>query len=296
MKQYPADRIRNVGLFAHGGAGKTSLAEALLFDTKATTRLGRVDEGNTVTDYDPDEIKRRISVSLAIAPIEWRETKINVIDAPGYADFIGDVKSALRVCDAAIILVDASAGVEVGTEQAWRLAEERGIPRVIFINKMDRENADFARALVSVRGAFGNACAPIQFPIGAESQFKGVVDLLGERGALLRRQWVGDVRVRPHSGRSERRGGDLSPPTRRSDRRSGRRADDAVPRRRGDLDGGAGGGAEAGGRLGRRGSGPGRRGGGEPRRGRNCSTPSSNTSRPRPTFKSGAPSTAARSR
>ena len=181
MKQYPADRIRNVGLFAHGGAGKTSLAEALLFDTKATTRLGRVDEGNTVTDYDPDEIKRRISVSLAVAPIEWRDTKINVIDAPGYADFIGEVKSALRVCDAAIILIDASAGVEVGTEQAWRLAEERGVPRMIFINKMDRENADFARALSSVRGAFGNACAPIQFPIGAERQFKGVVDLLGEQ-------------------------------------------------------------------------------------------------------------------
>ena len=109
VKQYSADRIRNVGLFAHGGAGKTSLAEALLFDSKATTRLGRVDEGNTVTDYDPDEIKRRISVSLAVAPVEWRDTKINIIDAPGYADFIGEVKSALRVCDAAIIVVDASA-------------------------------------------------------------------------------------------------------------------------------------------------------------------------------------------
>jgi elongation factor G len=117
LRQYPADRIRNVGLFGHGGAGKTSLAEALLFDTKATTRLGRVDEGNTVTDYDPDEIKRRISVSAALAPVEWRDTKINIIDAPGYADFIGDVKSALRVADAAIIVIDASAGVEVGTEQ-----------------------------------------------------------------------------------------------------------------------------------------------------------------------------------
>jgi elongation factor G len=181
VKQYPAERIRNVGLFAHGGAGKTSLAEALLFDTKATTRLGRVDEGNTVTDYDPDEIKRRISVSAAIAPVEWRDTKINVIDAPGYADFIGDVKSALRVSDAAIILIDASAGVEVGTEQAWRLAEERGIPRIIFINKMDRENADYGRALASARAAFGNAVAPIQFPIGAEKQFRGVVDLLAEK-------------------------------------------------------------------------------------------------------------------
>ncbi|MGH2615787.1 MAG: elongation factor G [Thermomicrobiales bacterium] len=181
LPHYPADRIRNVGLFAHGGAGKTSLAEALLFDTKATTRLGRVDEGNTVTDHDPDEIKRRISVSAAVAPIEWRDTKINVIDAPGYADFIGDVKSALRVADAAIILMDASAGVEVGTEQAWRLAEERGVPRLIFINKMDRENADFAQALASARAAFGNTVAPIQFPIGSEKQFKGVVDLLSEQ-------------------------------------------------------------------------------------------------------------------
>ncbi len=180
LPHYPADRIRNVGLFAHGGAGKTSLAEALLFDAKATTRLGRVDDGNTVTDYDQDEIKRRISVSAAIAPIEWRDTKINIIDAPGYADFIGEVKSALRVADAAIIVIDASAGVEVGTEQAWRLAEERGIPRLIFINKMDRENADFGRALASAREAFGNAVAPIQFPIGAEKQFKGVVDLLSE--------------------------------------------------------------------------------------------------------------------
>ena len=155
LRQYPADRIRNVGLFGHGGAGKTSLAEALLFDTNATTRLGRVDEGNTVTDYDPDEIKRRISVSAALAPVEWRDTKINVIDAPGYADFIGDVKSALRVADAAIIVIDASAGVEVGTEQVWRLAEERGIPRLLFINKMDRENADFGQALASARAAFG---------------------------------------------------------------------------------------------------------------------------------------------
>ena len=181
MKQYPADRIRNIGLFAHGGAGKTSLAEALLFDTKATTRLGRVEEGNTVTDYDPDEIKRQISVSAAVAPVEWRDTKINIIDAPGYADFIGDVKSALRVSDAALILIDASAGVEVGTEQAWRLAEERGIPRLIFINKMDRENADFGRALASARAAFGSAVAPILFPIGAERQFRGVVDLLREQ-------------------------------------------------------------------------------------------------------------------
>lgn len=181
MKQYPADRIRNIGLFAHGGAGKTSLTEACLFTSKATTRLGKVEEGNTVTDYDPDEIKRHISVSAAVAPLEWKDTKINIIDAPGYADFIGEVRSALRVSDAAVILMDASAGVEVGTEQAWRQAEERGLPRVLFINKMDRENADFASALAAARAAFGNALAPIQFPIGAERSFQGVVDLLKEQ-------------------------------------------------------------------------------------------------------------------
>ncbi|MCC6312367.1 MAG: elongation factor G [Thermomicrobiales bacterium] len=181
MKQYPADRIRNVGVFGHAGAGKTSLAEALLFDTKATTRLGRVDEGNTVTDFDPDEIKRRISVSAALAPLEWRDTKINLIDAPGYADFIGDAMSALRVSDSAIIVVDASAGVEVGTEQAWRMIAERDLPRMILINKMDRENADFDAALTSCREAFGSSVAPIQFPIGSEKSFKGIVDLLSEQ-------------------------------------------------------------------------------------------------------------------
>ena len=181
MKQYPADRIRNVGLFSHGGAGKTSLAEAMLFDAKVINRLGKVEEGNTVSDFDPDEIKRHISVSASVLPIEWRDTKINVIDAPGYADFMGDVKSALRVVDAAIILMDASAGVEVGTEQAWRLAEERSLPKAIFVNKMERDNADFARALDSARSVFGKNVGPIQFPIGSERAFKGIVDLLSEQ-------------------------------------------------------------------------------------------------------------------
>src|SRR5215210_5867230 len=138
MKAYSTEQLRNVGLFSHGGAGKTSLLEAMLFTSKATTRLGRVDEGNTVSDYDPDETKRHISVQLAVAPIEWRDVKVNVIDAPGYAEFSGEVKAAMRVVDTALLLVDASAGVEVGTEQAWRSADELGIPRAVIINKMDR--------------------------------------------------------------------------------------------------------------------------------------------------------------
>src|SRR5688572_10911059 len=156
----------------------------MLFDTKATTRLGKVEEGNTVSDFDPDEIKRHISVSTSVLPIEWRDTKINVLDAPGYADFLGDVKSALRVADAAVIVVDASAGVEVGTEQAWRLAEERNLPRLLFVNKMERDNADFGRALESARNAFGKSVGPIQFPIGSERSFRGIVDLLSEQAFI----------------------------------------------------------------------------------------------------------------
>jgi elongation factor G len=180
MRHYPADRIRNIGLFGHGGSGKTSLAEALLFDTKAVNRLGSVEEGNTVCDFDPDETKRHISVSLAVAPVEWRETKVNVVDCPGYADFRGDVVSTMRVVDGAIIVVDAAAGVEVGTEQVWRLAEQNDLPRIVFVNRMDRENADFTDALASLREAFGKAIAPVQFPIGHDKAFKGIVDLLTE--------------------------------------------------------------------------------------------------------------------
>jgi elongation factor G len=180
MRHYPADRIRNVGLFGHGGSGKTSLAEALLFDTKAVNRLGSVEEGNTVCDFDPDETKRHISVSLAVAPVEWRDSKINVVDCPGYADFRGDVVSTMRVVDGAIIVVDASAGVEVGTEQVWRLAEQNDLPRMVFVNRMDRENADFTDALASLRNSFGKAIAPVQFPIGHDKNFKGIVDLLTE--------------------------------------------------------------------------------------------------------------------
>ena len=197
MKQYPADHIRNVGLFSHGGAGKTSLTEALLFDTKAVTRLGRVEDGTTTSDFDADEIKRHISVSTAVAPIEWRDHKINVLDAPGYADFLGEVQSALRVVDAAVILLDASAGVEVGTEQVWRLAEERALPRLLFINKMDRENADFNKALDSAREMFGKAVAPVQFPIGSEKTFKGFVSLLAEEALIFHDNHDGGFEIVP---------------------------------------------------------------------------------------------------
>ncbi|MEX2426532.1 MAG: GTP-binding protein, partial [Thermomicrobiaceae bacterium] len=131
MQTYSVDRIRNVGLFSHGGAGKTSLAEAGLFASGAVNRLGRVDDGNTVSDWDPDEIKRGMSISTSVVPVEWRDHKINFLDAPGYADFVGEMLSAMRVCDAALILMDASAGVEVGTEQAWRFAAKYNRPRAM---------------------------------------------------------------------------------------------------------------------------------------------------------------------
>jgi elongation factor G len=184
LKQYAPERIRNVGLFSHGGAGKTSLAEAMLFDSGAISRLGRVEEGTTTSDFDPDETKRHISVSAALLPIEWDDHKINLVDAPGFADFAGDIRATLRAVDAAIILIDAAAGVEVGAEQVWKGAAERSLARIVYVNKMDRENADFARALESAQSRLGANVVPLQVPIGAESSFSGVVDLLTRKAYI----------------------------------------------------------------------------------------------------------------
>ncbi|MGI5836493.1 MAG: GTP-binding protein, partial [Chloroflexota bacterium] len=178
MKEYQAEFIRNVGLFSHGGAGKTSLAEALLFQSGAITRLGKVEEGTTTTDYDPDEVKRHISVSTALAPCEWQGHKVNVLDTPGYADFVGEVVQAMRVVDGAVILVDAVSGLEVGTETSWQEAEKNGVARIFFINKMERENANFETTFQSLRNRFGKGVVPLQAPIGSQQNFKGVVDLL----------------------------------------------------------------------------------------------------------------------
>ncbi|HVX28833.1 MAG TPA: elongation factor G [Nitrolancea sp.] len=185
MNTFPVERIRNVGLFSHGSAGKTSLTEALLFLSRTISRQGRVEDGTTTSDWDPDEIKRQISISTSVAPLEWRETKINLLDSPGYADFLGEVKGAMRTCDVALILMDASAGVEVGTEQAWQAADELQRVRALFVNKMDRENANFASALAAARDAFGSSVVPVFVPIGAEKQFRGIVDVLARRAYLF---------------------------------------------------------------------------------------------------------------
>ncbi len=178
MKEYHTNQLRNVVLLGHGSAGKTSLAEAMLFASGAINRIGRVEDGTTVADFDEEETRRHISLNLALIPVEWEGSKINVLDTPGYTDFVGEVKSAVRVADLALILVDAVSGVEVGTELVWDFAEEHNLPRMVVVNKMNRENANLARTLEALREAFGQNFALIQLPIGTEREFVGVVDLV----------------------------------------------------------------------------------------------------------------------
>jgi elongation factor G len=178
VQSFPPARIRNVALVGHGGSGKTTLAEALLFCSGAINRQGRVEDGSTTTDFDPEEIKRGISLSLALAPVEHQGHKINLIDCPGYADFFGDVAAALSVADLAVFVVSAVEGVEVQTQVAWRMAAERNLPRMIFVNKLDRERASFDRTLEALQSAFGAGVAPLELPVGEEASFRGVADLL----------------------------------------------------------------------------------------------------------------------
>jgi elongation factor G len=180
VKTYPSAQIRNVAVVGHGGAGKTTLTEALLFSAGAIPRMGKVEDGSTVCDFDPEEQRRGISVSLALAPIELDGHKINVLDAPGYADFVGDVIAALQAADLALFVVSAVEGVEVQTEIAWKLAEQRGIPRAIFVNKLDRERASFSRTLDDLKDKFGAGVAPLQLPIGEEEALNGIVELLND--------------------------------------------------------------------------------------------------------------------
>jgi len=180
VKTYASAKIRNIALVGHGGAGKTSLAEALLFTAGAIPRLGRVEDGSTVCDFDPEEQRRKISVSLTLAPFELDDHKVNLLDAPGYADFVGDVVSALQAADLALFVVSAVEGVEVQTEIAWRLAEQRGIPRAFFVNKLDRERASFSRTVDQLKEKFGAGVAPLQLPIGEEANLSGVVELLND--------------------------------------------------------------------------------------------------------------------
>src|SRR2546422_8660035 len=182
MKVYTAEHIRNVALISHVGTGKTSLVDAALYDSGAVTRQGRVDDGTSISDHDPDELKRRKSLNVKVLPVEWKQHKINFIDTPGYADFVGEVKAGLRVADAALVVVTAEKGVEVGTELTWQYADERNLPRMVVVNKLDRENTSFDNALKSLRDQFGLKVVPLQIPIGEQSGFRGVVDLVSQKG------------------------------------------------------------------------------------------------------------------
>ncbi len=178
MKKYGIDAIRNIGLFGHQGSGKTSLAEAMLFTSGGIDRMGRPDDGTSTSDFDAEEIKRHISINVGLAPCEWQGRKINILDVPGYLDFQGEMRGALRVVDAAVIITPAQSAMEVGFDIAWELAEERNCPRVIFINKMDRENADFFNVVELLRSQYGTMIAPVQIPIGQADKFIGMVDIL----------------------------------------------------------------------------------------------------------------------
>ncbi|NLO25319.1 MAG: GTP-binding protein, partial [Clostridiales bacterium] len=188
MKEYQSDKIRNVALLGHGGSGKTTLAEAMLYNGKAIERTGRVEEGTTASDFDPEEIKRQISIGVSVLPVEWKDIKINIMDTPGYFDFVGEVFSSLKVAEGAVLLVDASSGIEVGTEKGWEYTSQRNLPRIVFVNKMNRENADFFKVVEDLREMFGVSIAPFQIPMGAGETFEGLINVV-------------DMKARQYSGK-----------------------------------------------------------------------------------------------
>jgi elongation factor G len=188
-------KIRNIGLVGHGGVGKTSLVEAMLYTAGAVTRLGKVDDGTTTTDFDPDEIKRKISLNTAVAFCDYKGHRLNLVDTPGYGDFVADARAGLRVVAAAVVVVDAVAGVQVQTEKVWKFANEQALPRIVVINRMDRERADFFRTLESLQKRLKGRLCPLQVPIGAESEFRGLVDLVTMKALLTTDGKVKEVEI-----------------------------------------------------------------------------------------------------
>jgi elongation factor G len=184
VKSYAVEKIRNVAVVGHGGVGKTTLVESLLFHAGAIDRMGKVDDGSTTTDFDLEEIRRKITINTAAAPLEWKDHKINVLDTPGYPDFIGEAIAALRVADSAIFVLDAVAGIQVQTDKLWKVADADRLPRLVFINRMDRENANFGRVVESLQARFGAHVVPVEIPVGQESGFRGVIDLIDMRAYL----------------------------------------------------------------------------------------------------------------
>jgi len=182
MKSYSSDKIRNIAVLGHSGCGKTSIMEAVLNVSGVTSRVGRVEDGNTVSDYEQEEIRRRASINASIIPVEWKEMKINFIDTPGYFDFVGEVKQAISVADLALIVISAKSGIEVGAEKAWEYATEAGIPKMIFINGMDDANADYQAVLNIMNEKFGKSIAPLQVPIMDGGKFTGFVNIIRGEG------------------------------------------------------------------------------------------------------------------
>lgn len=185
MKTYNIDKIRNVALVGHSNCGKTTLTEALLYVTKVTNRMGKVEDGNTVSDFDKEEKDRQVSIGTSVIPIEFEDTKINFLDTPGYFDFVGEVYGGLRVASGAVVVIDASSGIEVGTEKVWKYLEQRNLPRVIVLNKMDKENVKFDVLLEELRERFGKKVVPFALPIGEGENFKGYVDIVDRQGRLI---------------------------------------------------------------------------------------------------------------
>lgn len=182
MKVYSSDQIRNVVVLGHSGCGKTSVLESALNVAGVTTRIGKIEEGNTVSDYDPEEIRRKVSISASIIPIEWKDEKINFIDTPGYFDFVGEVKQAVRAADLALIVVSGKSGIEVGAEKAWEYATELGLPKMIFVNGMDDENADLDKVVADLKEKFGKSIAPLQTPFKENGKFVGFVNAIKREG------------------------------------------------------------------------------------------------------------------
>ncbi|MBL8058702.1 MAG: elongation factor G, partial [Anaerolineales bacterium] len=193
MKEYGTDKIRNVALVGHSGSGKTTLAESFLFNTGALSRQGKVEDGTTVSDFEDEERRRKISISTAVVPVEYHDHKINVLDTPGFTDFVGEVKSALHVSEAALVVVDAVAGVEVGTELVWNYCDEYKLPRFVVINKLDRENASYQKTLTQIQETFKAKLVPVQLPIGEQAAFKGVVGLLTMKARMGKGEQLSDI-------------------------------------------------------------------------------------------------------
>jgi elongation factor G len=191
MRTYGSERLHTIGLLGHLGSGKTTLAEAMLMTAHAIPRMGRVEDGSTTSDHDPDEHRRGMSVSLSVLPLEWNDNKINLLDVPGSADFAGEMAAALRITDGAILVLDASAGVEVGTELAWELAVQQKVPRLIFVNKLDRDNANFYRTIEEARATLDAAVIPMQLPIGSGKDFRGIISLRQQRAWMISPQHDG---------------------------------------------------------------------------------------------------------